>query len=126
MKTNLRTSLVALLFTAVIGIACTTSAQRARVGKVQSLQATVDNGVAHPASAAVTGPASVTCLNAVSEAQNSKPVPSCHIVAPGFTGNLNKGETANLTGTGNATLTCNGQGPMLRCSARVDTPPAAH
>lgn len=104
-------------------IAHTSNAQRARLGKVQSLQATTDSSGAHPATAAIAGPAKITCFNAVSEAQNSKPVPSCHVVAPGFTGNLAKGEAKDLTAAGNVTLTCNGQGPMLRCTARVDIPP---
>ncbi len=107
----------------VFAIAHTTNAQRARLGKVQSLQATTDSSGSHPATAAIAGPAKITCLNAVSEAPNSKPVPSCHVVAPGFTGNLAKGEAKDLTSAGNVTLTCNGQGPMLRCTARVDIPP---
>ncbi|HXN72125.1 MAG TPA: hypothetical protein VN861_06190 [Candidatus Acidoferrales bacterium] len=124
MKMRHRIALAAVPALVMFAIALGTSAQRSR-GKVQSMQATVDSGVAHPATAAITGPASVTCMNATSEAQNSKPVPSCHVVAPGFTGNLNKGQTASITGAGNATLTCNGQGPMLRCTARVDTPPVS-
>jgi hypothetical protein len=110
---------VMLLF----AIAHTTNAQRARLGKVQSLQATTDSSGAHPATAAIAGPAKITCLNATSEAPNSRPTQSCHVVAPGFTGNLAKGETKDLTAAGNVTLTCNGQGPMLRCAARVDIPP---
>lgn len=123
MKTRYRISLAALLAVAVFAMTFSANAQRANRGKVQSLQATTDNTGAHPATAAVAGPATLTCLNATSEDLNSKPVPSCHVVAPGFTGNLNKGQTVNLTKAGNVTLTCNGQGPMLRCTARVDTPP---
>ncbi len=115
-----------LALAAAVVIAHTTNAQRARLGKVQSLQATTDSSGSHPASAAIAGPAKITCLNAVSEAPNSKPVPSCHVVAPGFTGNLAKGEAKDLTAAGNVTLTCNGQGPMLRCTARVDIPPPTH
>jgi hypothetical protein len=122
MKMRYRMTSVALM-AALFAMANTGNAQRARLGKVQSLQATVDGGVSHPSTAVVTGPAAITCMNATSEAQNSKPVPSCHIVAPGFTGNLATGQSANLTGAGNATLTCNGAGPMLRCTARVQTPP---
>jgi len=122
-KIKRRITLVAVLAVAMFATAYTGSAQRSHLGKVQSMQATVDTGVSHPATAAITGPAAVTCMNATSEAQNSKPVPSCHIVGPGFTGNLAKGQTANFTGAGNATLTCNGQGPMLNCIARVQTPP---
>ena len=127
MRKAYRISLPLLLAaTSVFAIAHTSDAQRARLGKVQSLQATTDSSGSHPATAAIAGPAKVTCLNAVSEAPNSKPVPSCHVVAPGFTGNLAKGEAKDLTAAGNVTLTCNGQGPMLRCAARVDIPPAIH
>jgi len=122
-KTRYAVLFVALLAVAVFATANRAHAQRSHLGKVTSLQATVDDGVSHPATAAATGPATLTCLNATSEAQNSKPVPSCHLVAPGFTGNLLKGQAANVTAAGTVTLTCNGQGPMLRCTARLDTPP---
>jgi hypothetical protein len=126
MKTKYRISLVALLAFAAFAIAYTANAQRARLGKVTSLQATSDKSGPHPATAEITGPATLTCLNAVSELPNSNPTPSCHVVAPGFNANLDKGQTAKLTGAGNVTLTCNGQGPMLRCAARVDIPPPSH
>jgi hypothetical protein len=121
---NLLLSLLALAV--ALMIAPRTNAQRARLGKVTSLQATTDSAGAHPATAAIAGPAKITCLNAVSEAPNSRPTPSCHVVAPGFTGNLAKGEAKDLTAAGSVTLTCNGQGPMLRCAARVDIPPPSH
>jgi hypothetical protein len=118
--------LLLLTLAATFAIAHTTNAQRAHLGKVQSLQATTDGSGSHPASATIAGPAKITCLNATSEAPNSRPTPSCHVVAPGFTGNLAKGEAKDLTAAGNVTLTCNGQGPMLRCTARVDIPPPSH
>jgi hypothetical protein len=123
MKTNFRISVAVLLLAALFAVGHAGYAQRTRPGKVQSLQATVDSGVPHPASAAIAGPALLTCMNATSEIPNSKPAPSCHIVAPGFTGNLQKGGDVNLTTAGNVTLTCNGQGPMLRCAARLQIPP---
>jgi hypothetical protein len=127
MKKTFGNLLLSLLALAVaFAIPPTTNAQRARLGKVTSLQATTDGAGSHPATAAIAGPAKITCLNAVSEVPNSKPVPSCHVVAPGFTGNLAKGEAKDLTAAGNVTLTCNGQGPMLRCTARVDIPPPSH
>jgi hypothetical protein len=123
----LATLLAVLLVTSdVLAIAHKANAQRARLGKVTSLQATVDKSGPHPATATITGPATLTCLNAVSEVPNSKPAPSCHVVGPGFNTDLDTGHTAKLTGAGNVTLTCNGQGPMLRCSARVDIPPPSH
>ena len=124
-KTNFRISVLAVLLVALFAVAHTGHAQRTRLGKVQSLQATVDSGVPHPATAAITEPALLTCMNATSEVPNSKPAPSCHIVAPGFTGNLQKGGDVKLTASGNVTLTCNGQGPMLRSSARLQIPPPA-
>jgi hypothetical protein len=126
MKTRCSISLTALLAVSAFTIAFTANAQRPRLGKVTSLQATLDKSGPHPATAAITGPATLTCLNAVSEAPNSKPAPSCHVVGPGFNTDLEIGHTAKLTGAGNVTLTCNGQGPMLRCSARVDIPPPSH
>lgn len=123
MNQTFRISQAVLLVAVLFALAHITNAQRARLGKVTSLQATTDTSGAHPATAAISSPAKITCLNAVSEAPNSRPVPSCHVVAPGFTGNLAKGEAKDLTAAGNVTLTCNGQGPMLRCAARLDIPP---
>jgi len=123
MKTKYAVLFAALLAVAVFATVNRAHAQRSNRGKVTSLQATLDGGVSHPATAEATGPSTLTCMNATSEAQNSRPVPSCHLVAPGFTGNLLKGQTANVTAAGTITLTCNGQGPMLRCTARLDTPP---
>ena len=125
LKINFRLPVATLLLAALFAVAHTGYAQRVRPGKVQSLQATVDSGVPHPATAAITEPALLTCMNATSEVPNSKPAPSCHIVAPGFTGNLQKGGDVKLTAAGNVTLTCNGQGPMLRCAARLQIPPPA-
>jgi hypothetical protein len=130
MKRSYRISLAALLavplVVATFATAYTANAQRARLGKVQSLQATLDKSGPHPTTAAITGPATLTCLNAVSEVPNSNPTPSCHVVGPGFNTNLDIGHTAKLTGAGNVTLTCKGQGPMLRCAARLDIPPPSH
>jgi hypothetical protein len=98
------------------------SAQRARLGKVHSLQATSDKGGEHPASTEISGPATVTCLNGVSETPNTQV--SCSVTGPGLSGVLNKGKSANLTGAGTVTLKCHGQG-FMRCDARVDLPPPA-
>lgn len=113
-----------LLILAVFTSALPAHAQRQRRGKVQSLQATSDKAGAHPATAAVTGPATVTCLSAVSETPDVQPPPTCRISGPGFSGILVTGKTANLTGPGDVTLTCSGQG-FMRCDARVDIPPPA-
>jgi hypothetical protein len=118
--------LQSVLATAILLLGYTASAQRARLGKVQSLQATSEKDGQHPASANITAPASITCLNATSEVPNGKPTPSCRIIAPGFNGSLKIGQKISMTDSGTVTLTCNGQGPMLRCTARVDIPPPAH
>ena len=106
-----------LVFSAV---SSRSSAQRAPRGKVHALQATSDKGGEHPASTEISGPATVTCLNGVSETPNTQV--SCFVAGPGFTGVLNKGKSANLTGAGTVTLKCRGQG-FMRCDARVDIPP---
>jgi len=111
-------SLAVSAFSAAHGLA----AQRAPRGMVHALQATSDKAGVHPAKAEITGPVTVMCINAASETPNSRPTPSCHIVAPGFTGNLDKGKSISVTGPGTVTLTCNGQGYM-RCDARVNIPP---
>jgi hypothetical protein len=123
MKIRTFPSVMPLLVGAILFLACSARAQRARLGKVQSLQATSDNAGQHPASANIAGPATITCLNAVSEVPNGKPTPSCRVTAPGFNGSLNIGQKISMTEAGTVTLTCNGQGPILRCTARVDIPP---
>jgi hypothetical protein len=109
------------LLAAAFSLASQSSAQRAPRGQVHSLQATSDKGGEHPAKTEISGPATVSCLNAVSETMGG-PQPFCHVTGPGFSGILAKGKTANLTGAGTVTLKCSGQGYM-RCDARVDIPP---
>lgn len=120
MKRRCLISLLCLLAVAVLTVSYQANAQRTRGPKVTSLQATSDKAGQHPAKAEIAGPAPITCLNAVSETPNGQPSPSCHITAPGFQGKLKKGEKANATGAGTVTLTCNGPGLMLRCSARIN------
>jgi hypothetical protein len=110
---------ISLLAAAIFSLTVQANAQRARAAKVTSLQATRDGGVQHPATAEIAGPVPITCLSIFSETPNTQATMSCHITAPGFTGNLNKGEIANATGAGTVTLTCNGPG-NLRCSARIN------
>jgi hypothetical protein len=120
MKTRCPTSLLALLALVSLTLAFQVNAQRPRNrAQVHSLQATTDASGSHPDKADITGPVTVTCLNAVSETPNTRPAPACHITAPGFNGTLIIGKTANVTGAGTVILTCVGQG-YLRCSARVD------
>lgn len=112
--------LLLCLLTALFIVPSRSSAQRAGLGKVHALQATSDKGGEHPASTEISGPATVTCLNGVSETPNTQV--SCFVTAPGFTGVLSKGKSANLTGARTVTLKCRGQG-FMRCDARVDIPP---
>jgi hypothetical protein len=123
MKMRRFPSALSLPVVAILLLGCPAGAQRARRGKVQSLQATSDKDGQHSAGADITAPASITCLNATSEVPNGKPTPSCRVVAPGFNGRLNIGQKISMTQSGTVTLTCNGQGVMLRCAARVDIPP---
>lgn len=96
-------------------------AQRARRGTVRSMAASFDKGVQHPDTATITGPATITCVATVSDVPNAPP-PTCNVTAPGFSGTLQKGNTAKLTGAGTVTLKCIGQG-WARCNARIDIPP---
>jgi hypothetical protein len=118
MKTRHPIALLSLVAFAVFTVTHQGNAQRTPRAKVQSLHATSDKTGQHAATAEIAGPARITCINAASETPNTQPPPSCYITAPGFKGNLKKGETANATGAGTVTLTCNGQG-NLRCNARI-------
>jgi hypothetical protein len=111
---------LSLLMVALLAIASGSPAQRAPRGKVHALQATTDKAGEHPATAEIPGPATVMCINGVSETPNV--TVNCSITGPGFTGILTKGKSANLTAAGTVTLKCNGQG-FMRCDARVDIPP---
>jgi hypothetical protein len=115
--------LFSVLSVVTLALAYPGNAQRARRGKVQSMSASFDKGLQHPDTATVTGPASITCVGTVSDVPNA-PAPSCYITAPGFSGTLEKGKTAAVTGAGTVTLKCNGQG-WARCNARIDTPPVS-
>ena len=113
-------SILMLCLLVFLAVSSGSNAQRAQRGKVHALQATSDKGGEHPASTEISGPATVTCLNGVSEIPNTQV--SCFVTGPGFTGVLNKGKAANVTGAGTVTLKCRGEG-FMRCDARVDIPP---
>lgn len=113
-----------MLVVVAFGMTYHADAQRAPRGKVTSLQATSDKTGPHPDKAEIAGPATIMCINAASQTPNAPPLPNCRITAPGFSGILNKGQTANATGAGTVALICNGKGYM-RCNARIDTPPPA-
>jgi hypothetical protein len=75
------------------------SAQRARLGKVHSLQATSDKSGEHPASTEISGPATVTCINGASETPNTQV--SCSRDGPGFFRSLEQGQVGKFDRSGN-------------------------
>jgi hypothetical protein len=84
----------------------------------QTISSTTEaNGNQHPGSAALRGPSSVKCESATGSNPRQYP-PSCTIVAPGYSGTVNIGQTIGTSGAGTVTLTCNGQAP-LRCTASI-------
>jgi len=94
-----------------VSLAATTAA-------AQTITSSTDpNGNQHPGRAAVRDPSSVTCASVVGNDPRNHP-PSCNIVAPGYWGIVNIGQTIGTGGLGTVSLTCNGQAP-LRCSARI-------
>ncbi len=84
------------------------------------ISARVDKTGQHPGTAPVTGPTTITCTNATSDLPRPQPPPSCFIVAPGYSGQLNKNQSAGTSGAGTVTLNCNGQGNLLTCTARLE------
>lgn len=82
----------------------------------QSISATQDKTGQHPGTAAIGGPALITCTNAVG---NPGTQASCNITAPGFGGPVAKGKTVGASGAGTVILTCNGTGTYLSCSANI-------
>lgn len=85
----------------------------------QTVSASSDQTGQHPGTAAIAGPARVTCASASSDIPNPQPRPSCNITAPGFGGDVKVGSTIGAGGAGTVTLTCNGQGNRLACTARI-------
>jgi hypothetical protein len=120
MKTQYPIALITLLAIAVFALALQASAQRTRAPKVMvtSLSASIDKDGPHPDKAEIKGPVPITCISAISDDRNS-PTPSCKITAPGFSGILAAGKTANATEAGTVTLACTGTG-WVRCNARIN------
>ena len=85
----------------------------------QIISAHTDQTGQHPGLAAIGAPAKVTCATATSDVPKPQPQPSCNINAPGFNGDVKVGGVIGTSGAGTVTLTCNGQGNRLACSARV-------
>lgn len=80
---------------------------------VQIIKATLDNSGQHPGTAAVQGPATVTCLSASGSGG------TCFIVGPGYSGQVAPNKQIGTSGAGTVTLNCNGTGNYLTCSAKV-------
>ena len=74
----------------------------------------------HPATVAVQGPASVTCLNPTQSLQKpGNPPASCYVTGPGVAQQVPNGGGVEVSGAGKVTLSCNGSG-SLTCSARIE------
>ncbi|SRR6266481_3253485 len=76
------------------------------------------SGNQHPGTAAVSGPAKVTCTNV--GGKNA----TCYVTGPGVAQQVPKNGQVGTSGAGTVTLICNGTGP-LTCQARIDGPVAA-
>jgi hypothetical protein len=87
--------------------------------KGQIISASFDKTGQHPGTAAIGGAVAIACVSADSSSPNPQPRPSCLIQAPGYSGNLNPGQSAGASGAGTVILNCNGQGDRLTCSARI-------
>ncbi len=75
-------------------------------------------GTQHPATAKVSGPASVSCTS-VGGANAS-----CYVTGPGVEKQVPKGNNVFTVEAGTVTLICNGTGP-LTCEAQIDLATAA-
>jgi hypothetical protein len=114
-----------LAVAALLSVGVAAHAQRSRNrGQVHNMSAWVDtNSGAHPDTFTITGPALITCVRATSEVPNSNPKPACRISANGFNGTMAPPDSNATLKAGDITLSCVGQGTILRCDARVDIPP---
>jgi hypothetical protein len=80
-------------------------------GKVISAQ--VYQGVAHPASVATKGPATVKCIGTSGRATK------CNIAAPGYSGDIDVDQEIGASGPGTVTLNCSSPSSYSSCTARV-------
>lgn len=78
-----------------------------------TISASLDQNGQHPGTAAVTGPATVSCSDGAGT--QGTPV-DCLILGPGYLGEVALHQSVSITGPGTVRLTCSGQG---RCSAVV-------
>jgi hypothetical protein len=89
--------------------------QAASAGSRLIKSSTEANGNQHPATAALSGPASITCTSV--GGTNA----TCYITGPGIEKQVPKNANVLTIGAGKVTLICNGSG-SLTCEARIDTP----
>ena len=101
---------------AAAAIACLLGCSAKAPPPSSSITATFDQAGHHPATAVVTGVASVSCSDG---AGTGSPI-DCLIVAPGYVGEVPLHKTVKTTGAGTVMLTCSGQG---RCTALVAQQP---
>jgi hypothetical protein len=89
--------------------------------KPQTINASVDaQGNAQTATAAINGPARITCTIATNGGgPNSRPA-TCYVTAPGVNRDVTVGQTVGTSGAGTVTLACDGNPYPLRCTARIE------
>jgi hypothetical protein len=81
-----------------------------------TITASFDTKGHHPATAAIKRAATILCASANS---NQGSPAACYIVAPGVSRQVLKGQSVGASGAGTVTLTCDGQGTLVRCSANI-------
>jgi hypothetical protein len=99
-----------------VAVIAALAAAGAVAGPSAQITAAFDQKGHHPGTAPAKGPATVRCLSAVSDL--GKPA-GCYIVAPGYAGEVPVGHSIGTSGAGTVTLTCTGQGNVVRCVAQV-------
>ena len=96
-----------------IGVILVATVPVALAGSRVISASTEASGNQHPGTAAVSGPATVTCIFVAGT--NA----TCFVTGPGVAQQIPKGGQVGTSGAGTVTLICNGSG-ALRCQARVD------
>jgi hypothetical protein len=86
----------------------------------QTISASVVQDNVQTGTAAVKGPATVTCIGATNGGggPNSRPA-TCYITGPGYHGDVSLGQSIGTSGAGTVTLGCDGSPEPLHCTARV-------
>jgi hypothetical protein len=71
------------------------------------------SGAQHPATASISGPTSLRCVSV------SVPDGTCFVTAPGYTGLLIPGGSAESKGPGTVSLNCSGAGSRIECTLEL-------